>query len=194
MGRNKGSLNKNIIHAESEQKLEVTMTEAATIETIETEIDKVRVELEKTKRELEEKRSELKSMPAREVSEEEMIIVKKQVAGFAKNAGLKEKIEKQKAYDDVMVTGKFMNRRSPGQTVKLTYLKYETDAVKWYTFEDGKVYTIPRGFADQLNEHYYTPHFIQKSPDQFMDPNKPSSAINDVDTTNKKYAFVPVNF
>jgi hypothetical protein len=91
-----------------------------------------------------------------------------------------------------MITGKFMNRRAPGQTVKLTYLRYETDPVKWYSFEDGKIYTIPRGFADQLNEHYYTPHFIQKQTE--MDPNRPASAIHDVDTSNKKYAFVPVNF
>lgn len=90
------------------------------------------------------------------------------------------------------MTGKFINRRAPGQSAKLTYLKYADDPVKWYTMEDGKVYTIPRGFADQINEYYYTPHFIQKQG--IMDPNAPSSAIHDVDTSNKKYAFTPINF
>src|SRR5208337_3979947 len=119
--------------------------------------------------EIEEKKIQLKSMPAREIDEEEMLIIKKQVSGHSKNAGLKETIEKQKAYDNVQVTGKFINRRAPGQAAKLTYLKYNDDPVKWYNFEDGKVYTIPRGFADQINEAYYTPHFTQKQGP--MDPN-----------------------
>lgn len=170
------------------------MTDTATLDNIETEIDKARQELEKTKLEIEEKKSQLRSMPAREVGEDEMIIVRKQVNMSNAQASLKAKIEKEKAIDSEMVTGKFINRRAPGQAAKLTYLKYETDPVKWYNLEDNKVYTIPRGFADQINDHYYTPHFIQKAPDEFMDPNRPSSAINDVDTSNKKYAFVPISF
>lgn len=65
-----------------------------------------------------------------------------------------ELLEQQKAYDNVMVTGKFINQRAPGQSVKLTYHKYNTDPVKWYEFKHNQVYTIPRGFADQINEHY----------------------------------------
>ena len=118
--------------------------------------------------------------------------VKKQNTMSASNTAAKAMIEKQKLIDNVMITGKFMNRRSPGQPVKLTYLKYEDDPVKWYNFEDGKVYTIPTGFAEQINEHYHTPHFIQK--EGTMDPNRPASAIHDVDTSQKKYAFVPVKF
>ncbi len=197
MGRPKGSFNKKNDDIESKINLEVPMTEAQTLESMETEVDRVRVELEKAKQELkdlEERKEKARTMSSREVSEEEMVIVRKQVAGFAKNAGLKDIIEKQKAYDNVMVTGKFINRRSPGQQVKLTYLKYEDDPVKWYTFEDGKVYTIPRGFCDQLREHYHKPQFIQKSADQFVDPNKPESAISEVDTSNKIYDFVPINF
>lgn len=170
----------------------------AVLDGLETDIDRARRELEDTKREIQEKKDELKRMPMREVDADEMLIVKKQQSVSVKNAGLKEKIEKQKAYDSVMVTGKFMNRRSPGNSVKLTYLKHQDDPVKWYTLEDGKVYTIPRGFADQLNGGteddpcYYTPHFTQKPGE--MDPNKPVSAIHNIDTSNKKYAFVPVGF
>lgn len=183
---------KKIKTVQVEEKFEVKMTQSQELEVLESEMDRVRVELENTKRELEEKKHELKSMPAREVSEDEMIIIKKQQSGFSKNSGLKEKIEKQKEFDNQKVMGKFINRRAPGQLVKLTYMKYEDDPVKWYTFEDGKVYTIPRGFADQINEHYHTPMFIKS--DAPMDPSDPQSQIHGVDTSNKKYAFVPVNF
>jgi hypothetical protein len=183
---------KKTLSLQVEEKQEVNMSDTQVLESLETEIDKTRAELEKTKLELEEKKNQLKAMPAREVTEDEMIIVKKQVSMSSEKTALKAKIEKQKAHDSEMVTGKFMNRRAPGMAAKLTYMKYETDPVKWYNMEDGKVYTIPRGFADQINDHYYTPHFIQKQGP--MDPNSPSSQIHDVDTSQKKYAFVPVNF
>ena len=109
---------------------------------------------------------------------------------------LKEKIEKQKAFDNQKVTGKFINRRHPGKvSEKLLYQKYEDDPVKWYDFQDGGVYTIPRGFADQINEHYYTPIFNQKQGEQRLSSNLgDNSAISDVDTSKKKYSFVPVGF
>jgi hypothetical protein len=91
-----------------------------------------------------------------------------------------------------MITGKFINRRAPGQAAKLTYIKYEDDLPKWYMLEDNKVYTLPRGFVDQINDHYYTPHFVQTQG--VMDPNRPCTAIHDVDTSNKKYAFIPLGF
>jgi hypothetical protein len=176
-----------------EKNPEVPMSQAPTLEVLETEIDKARLELENVKRETEEKKLILKAMPGREVSEDEMVIVKKQVTMSSEKLALKAKVEKQRMFDNEKVTGKFINRRAPGQSVKLTYIKYETDDPKWYTFEDGKVYTIAKGFAEQINEHYYTPHFVQKAGEP-MDPSRPSSAINDVDTSNKKYAFVPTNF
>jgi hypothetical protein len=85
-----------------------------------------------------------------------------------------------------------MNQRNPGQAVKLPYIKYPEDPVVWHNFEHNKVYTIPRGFADQINDYYHTPRFVQK--EGAMDPNAPMSQISAVDTSNKKYAFVPVNF
>lgn len=186
------SRQKKIKSLHIEQTQETPMSDAQVLESLETEIDKARIELEKAKREVEEKKSQLKTMSAREVTEDEMIIVKKQVNMSSEKAALKAKIERQKQMDSELVTGKFMNRRAPGMEAKLTYMKYETDPVKWYTMQDGKVYTIPRGFADQINDHYYTPHFIQKQGP--MDPNAPQTQIHDVDTSNKKYAFVPVKF
>jgi len=168
------------------------MVDTQILENVETEIDLARAELEKTKAELAEKQAQLKAIPAREISADEKYISEKQIAMSSEKTALKAKIERQRSYDSEMVTGKFINRRAPGNAAKLTYMKYESDPVKWYNMEDGKVYTIPRGFADQINEHYYTPHFTQKQGN--MDPNKPASAIHDVDTSNKKYAFVPVNF
>lgn len=175
-----------------EEKKEVIMTETQVLESLETEIDKARLELEKTKKEIEEIRTEIKVIDRRgekKEQEEEPNFEKKITVG---NKALKEKILKQKEYDSQKLTGKFINRRHPGATVKLTYMKYDDDPVKWYEFQDGKVYTIPRGFVEQIKDHYYRPNFIKK--EGIMDPNHPGSQIEEVDTSQKLYDFVPVNF
>lgn len=196
------------------EKKEVVMTESAVLETptqektteqmieeVQTELDLARLDLEKTRLEIAQQKHELSLMkitPSREITSQEKELSEKQVTMSNEKQTLKEKIDKQKEYDCVMVTGRFMNRRAPGQPVKLPYIKYETDPVKWYPFEDGKVYTIPRGFADQLNGGdetnpcYYRPQFSQIQGE--MDPNKPQSVIHSVDTSNKIYSFVPINF
>jgi len=175
---------------QEEVKTEVAMTEEAVLENLQTEIDLARKELEATKVAIEEKKHELSTR--REITAEEVIISEKQQTRGNEKKAQSSVIEKQKAIDNQKVTGKFINRRAPGQQVKLCYIKYEDDPVKWHVFEDGKVYTIPRGFADQINEHYFTPQFVQKS--DFMNPDAPTSAIHEVDTSNKKYAFVPIAF
>lgn len=169
-------------------------TDVAVMESLESELDRVRMELEATKREIEAKKQELKTIgqPSRQLDSQEVAIVQKQVTVSNEKLALQKKNDAQKEFDNQKVTGKFINRRAPGQSVKLTYLKYADDPVKWYPFEDGKVYTIQRGFADQINEYYHTPHFIQKQGE--MNPDSPESAIHHVDTSNKKYAFVPVGF
>jgi hypothetical protein len=168
---------------------------------VQIELDLARLDLEKTKLEIEQKKHELNLMkvtPSREISPQELDLKEKQVSMSHEKTTLKDKIDKQQAFDSIMVTGRFINRRAPGQPVKLPYIKYITDPVKWYPFEDGKVYTIPRGFADQLNGGspddpcYYTPKFIQKAGE--MNPDAPQSAIHSVDTSNTKYSFVPINF
>ncbi len=170
------------------------MSDEQVLDSIQTEIDLARIELEKTKVDIAEKKSELERTGARrELDEQEKSLVTKQIANTSAKDAAREKLEAQKVYDSEMVTGRFINRRSPGKREeKLTYLKHGHEPVKWYPFDDGKVYTIPRGFAEQINEHYYSPQFVQK--DAIMDPNRPASAINEVDTSNKKYAFVPVGF
>jgi len=166
------------------------------------EIDEARLELEKTKKEIQEKKQELKAVPAgREISQDEKDLIEKQKARKGKKSELAIKIEKQKAYDNVMLTGKFMNLRAPGQSVKLPYIKYNDDPVKLHTFNHGQVYTIPRGFADQINGGteqdpcHYIPKFIKKDGDQVLSNQVgENSAIASVDSSNKMYAFVPVNF
>jgi hypothetical protein len=186
------AIDENVIEKEDEDEpLEV-------LEGLEIEIDKARVELERVKVELEEKKKDLNRLPMRDISEEETVIVKKQVAMTSERRALKEKIERQQAYDKMMVTGKFMNLRAPGQKAKLPYFKYADDSEKWWVFHHGKTYTIPRGFSDQINGGgekdpcYYTPQFIQKEGP--MDPDNPESQVHQVLTHNKRYAFVPLNF
>lgn len=189
-----------------EKKKEVIMTEEnespeMTLESIQQEIDKARQELEQTKLAIEENKHELKMQPRRQVDANEQRIIDKQINNTNKSKIKEDIVEKQRIYDSVMITGRFINRRSPRQTVKLTYMKHATDPVKWYIFKDGGTYTIPRGFADQLNGGdeknpcYYTPVFIQKQgPQEFSDKAGENSAIAEVDTSNKRYAFVPLSF
>lgn len=201
MSRKKGSLNKKTqpIHLkfednikEFDEKTEVLMTapNAEELEQIQKEIDLARVELEKTRVKIEENKKALSAVPA---------IVKDVPATSIEGQSLEKKIQDQKAYDNQMVTGKFSNLRAPGQSVKLPYIKYADDPVKWYPFNHGQVYTIPRGFADQINGGsednpcYYMPHFI-KNEGAIIDPTKPDTGIHAVDTSNKKYMFSPINF
>lgn len=209
MGRQKKNLSLQI----EEKKIEVVMSEEnqqetlenealeITLEGIQQEIDKARKELEQTKVAIEEKKQELKVSPRREIDENEQRIIDKQVNNINKRKNRSDVIEKMRIHDSAMITGRFMNRRTPGQKVKLPYLKHATDPVKWYSFKDGGTYTIPRGFADQLNGGddknpcYYTPVFLQKEgPQPISDKTGDNSAIAEVDTSQKKYAFVPVGF
>ncbi len=186
MGRKKIDKQKPGDNMSEEKSVAIAPTQE--LELLESELDRARLELERTKLEIEAKKKELASVP----------IAEKNVTVGNKSLALKEKIEAMKAYDNQMVTGKFINRRAPGKTEKLTYMKYEDDPVKWYEFRDGGVYTIKRGFADQINEHYYTPHFIQKHPSEMIligdETAGESSTIAEVDTSNKKYSFSPIHF
>lgn len=222
MGRKKGSLNKKILPAKLnfdsninfEEKTEICMdspkneenndiaygvTECFGIlkdstekelEQLNQELDIARIELEKTRLEVIAKKQELTSLPIK-VAESPAIAIK--------DESLKAKIDAQKERDSVMVTGKFHNLRVKGQSVKLPYLKHGHEPVKWWPFDHGKIYTIPKGFADQINGGsetdpcYYTPRFI-KNEGIILNPDEPESGIHDVDTSDKKYAFVPLNF
>lgn len=187
---------KKIKVVDSEQtKSEVIMSQEAVLDNVQTELDLALKELEKIKIEIEEKKKQIKEEPRRDISDEERRISDKQINFVNEMDTSKAILEKQKAYDSVKVTGKFMNLRNPGQAIKLPYIKYIDDPVKWHNFEHGQVYTIPRGFADQINEYYHTPVFSQKEGIQsHSNRTGENSAIAEVDTSNKKYAFVPINF
>lgn len=204
MARPKGSVNKKTENVNSdfenkellEQPTEVSMNATdEVLETLQQELDLVRIELERTKLEIEAKKHELKTMT---VSTAPDTIVK-DVAVSVEGSSLREKIAAQKERDSVMVTGKFYNLRVKGQSVKLPYSKYGDEPVKWHPFDHGKVYTIPKGFADQINGGtetdpcYYTPHFM-KNEGIILNPDDPETGINSVDTSDKKYSFVPLHF
>jgi len=196
MARTKGSINKKIqpIQLNFEEnkifgkttEVSMTMVQTEELETIQKELDLARVELEKTKIEIETKKNELKIMPAPVKTSESVAIA-------IKNNTLSEKISTQKAYDNEMVTGKFYNLRAKGQPAKLTYMHHADDPVKWYTFNHGEIYTIQKGFAEEINDHYHTPHFI-KNEGVILDPSNPESGIHGVDKSDKMYSFTPINF
>jgi len=184
-----------------ENNNEVPMNEVAVVDTmqevdaVQTELDLARLELERTKREIEEKKQELQFMDRRESAP------MKEVQVAPRAVSTNDRLERQKAIDAQLVTGKFINRHRPGQPVKLPYIKWPENPVKWHELHDGKVYTIPRGFADQINGGteedplYYTPNFVKKEGIQALSSViGENSAIHHVDTQNKKYAFVPCSF
>lgn len=162
------------------------------LESIQQEIDVTRKELEATRSELEKKREELRANPRREVEDWEKANSDKQINRGNLKVAQKETLDKLQAYDSVMVTGRFINRRNPGAPAKLCYMKWPEDPPKWHELEDGKVYTIPRGFAEQIRDYYHTPKFIQKQVD--MNPDRPTSAIHGVDNSQKKYDFASINW
>lgn len=174
-----------------DEKTEVCMTSvnADDLEQIQKELDLARLELEKTKLDIETNKQLLKNSPVAEVK----TINDPNVS--VKGVALSEKIAAQKIIDSEMITGKFVNVRVKGKSEKLPYHKYADDPVKWYNFDCGKTYTIPRGFADQINGGdetnpcYYTPTFI-KNEGAIINPDEPGSGLHAVDTTNKKFMFV----
>lgn len=185
-----------IIEKESEVKMTedvpvMMINDEAALDGIQTEIDLSRKELEKVKMELEETKRILQ-LSKRDIDPSEAKITEKQITNSNKDKAADDLIAKQKAHDNIPTTGRFINRRAPGNSVKLTYMKYIDDPVKWYPFEDGKVYTIPRGFAEQIKEYYHKPQFTQQEGN--MDPDRPTSIIHDVDRSHKLYDFVPVGF
>lgn len=164
------------------------------LEQIRQELDEARSQLLETRKQVEEKKKELLILPesCRKTTNDAPAV-------SVKDASLQSKIEQMKARDSVMVTGKFHNLRVKGQSVKLPYIKYGDEPVKWHPFSHGQVYTIPKGFADQINGGtesdpcYYMPHFV-KNEGAIIDPDDPGTGIHSVDTTDKKYSFTPIHF
>ncbi len=160
------------------------------LEILNRELDEARIELERARLDIEAKKRELAALPVQVKAAESPAIAIKDSSGL-------EKIAAMKARDSVMVTGKFYNLRVKGQSVKLPYLKYGDEPVKWWPFSHGQVYTIPKGFADQINGGtesdpcYYTPQFI-KNENVIIDPDEPGTGIHSVDTSDKKYSFTPM--
>lgn len=178
-----------------EKNIETIQTNESSAEKInESEKSLIAVQ-EKMIQELKDQIADLKSQSSREHDQQEIDISNKMIATRTENKAIKEQIDRQREYDNVPVTGKFLNQRAPGNPAKLLYQKHLGDPEKWWVFNHGKTYTIPRGFADQINEYYHTPMFIQKEGAIDEDAGDGNlSAIAMVDTSNKKYAFVPVNF
>lgn len=189
-------VDQEVITGEIDQPLEEDVNEKySLIESANQELDQIRRDLEKAKLELEAKQTEMKLMKVkRELDDQEIEIMNKQISrGNDVKAKLSE-LEKQKAFDNVKVTGKFLNQKYPGRTEKLTYVKYASDEAKWYTFHHNKVYTIPRGFADQINEYYADITYRQKQENVVLDPTNPGTALENEPVRVQKYAFVPTQF
>ena len=191
-------MTEEIIEKPIEMGVAIQENQEVLLDGLATEIDMSRLELAKINKEIEERKQSLKLMSSREIEPREQEIMDRQAVKKVERTSAEEKLARMKEYDCEKVTGRFMNRHRPGQPIKLPYMKYPEDPCKWWPFEDGKVYTIPRGFANQINGGdesdpcYYVPKFIQKEGP--MDPDQDVSQLHSVDSSRKRYAFVPVGF
>lgn len=163
-------------------------------EIAQSELDIVRLELEKAKKELEEQKHQIQLNSKRVLDDKELDICAKQQTMGNEMKAKKEALEQQRIYDSQMITGKFINMRAPGQRVRLTYCKHATDLAKWWDFDHNKNYTIPRGFADQINEHYARIEHKQKVQDIITNPDQPGTALEPTVTRHQLYAFVPTQW
>ena len=179
------------MNAALEKETEVSQDEV--LETTLTELDLARKELEETKALIEAKKHELKLKGARAYDKQDLDSIEKKITSGNKNNALAKKIAAQRDYDNVMVTGKFLNQRAPGQQVKLPYCKHVGDQDKWYTFDHGKVYTIKRGFADQINEYYAKITHNQKLDVTISDEQNPGTPLEST-VRHQLYSFSPVSW
>lgn len=163
------------------------------MEDLQAQMDEMRNEIEKLRIEKAQIVEE-KKVYARELDAKEIELIEKQVSNTNAKQALREKIEAQKKFDNVMVRGKFLNQRAPGQAVKLTYMKYADDLAKWWTFEHNKIYTIPRGFADQINEYYAKIRFAPGEGPKTTQDGDMGEALDQTPIREQLYAFVPIGF
>ena len=124
--------------------------------------------------------------PHRELDSVEQGMADRQISRTNAKLAMQDKIEKLKEMDSIPTTGKFMNLRAPGQPVKLPYIKHNTDPEKWWNFKHGEVYTIPRGFVEQIND-YYADIVDMPSSDS-------GQALSGEKKRTPIYAFVPINW
>ncbi len=61
----------------------------------------------------------------------------------------------EKERDREMVTGMYTNKEKRGGKLEFMFFKYAEDGPMKYTFEDGKLYRIPRMIAKHLNNNCF---------------------------------------
>ncbi|HUV84745.1 MAG TPA: hypothetical protein VMV86_03500 [Methanosarcinales archaeon] len=89
--------------------------------------------------------------------------------------------------DREIVTGKFMNHETPGGSLSFCYRKYREDKVERYSFEDGKIYKVPRGVALHIaNGCWYAVHHHKQS-----ETGRPSQEVG---MKKKRFSFIPMDF
>jgi hypothetical protein len=93
----------------------------------------------------------------------------------------------QRDRDRELVKGKFMNHETPGGAISFSFRKYKEDKVEKFTFEDGKIYQVPRGVALHIaNGCWYPEHYYKQDAS-----GKPSQEIG---MKKKRFSFIPLDF
>jgi len=99
----------------------------------------------------------------------------------------KPNLKYQHDRDREIVTGKFVNRETPGGEIQFCFRKYREDKVEKYTMQDGKIYKVPRGVALHVaNGCWYPVHSFKQ--DDF------GKASQEIGTKTKRFDFIPLDF
>jgi len=64
----------------------------------------------------------------------------------------KAKIEKQKKEDSKIVKAEYMNSRGRHERLTKPYCRYAGDPIQVWHFIPGKVYEVPKGLVDEVND------------------------------------------
>ena len=76
-----------------------------------------------------------------------------------KNEKPKPNLKYQRDKDRELVKGQFHFYEVPGGSISFSFRAYKEDPIEKFTFEDGKVYTIPLGVARHLNKNGWYPQY-----------------------------------
>lgn len=103
----------------------------------------------------------------------------------------KKKTDKEFKYmrdrDREMVRGIFRFFEVPGGTMAFPFRKWKEDEVETYSFNDGEIYTIPRGVAHHLSNNCWYPEHAFKMDEM----GRPSMQIT---KKKRRCTFEPLDF
>lgn len=107
----------------------------------------------------------------------------------------KKEMEKQKKEDSRIVKAEYMNSRGMHERLTKPYCKYAGDPIQIWHFIPGRVYEVPKGLVDEVNDK----NKIMKRRSGLVSldgapVNKDETPLDNDQEGNWLHKFVPVGF